>query len=553
MPLRYHVPVPVTLAQLPTRPRMPTDADEHRSKHQWVRLSILRDEHDDTLSEFMEQSVDGERLQTWGIPDISANPLADSSRQLTTPGLYGRRPKVLHSKPSNAGLIGPGGWLDRAGYWTRMQSTQYLTVGMGDWLLHMGVMRGELVVRSISPHDIWLRCPNEAPDRPVELWELMLREHVATGEWIYTYDAYDLGDPSTGRPASYRIVRANADGDGKYEDLSNVFLERPDGSHGPVEGPAYPWRRSSDDQPRFPFTRYRSIDSGECWNAHEKRGAHRGTLNAGVFATYAGHCARDATGSMVMIAGLEPVSVDVHSEPSSSLRTTATRNIRSVRNTPGMLLYHELQDGVQPFIKEIGPGVNLEMVAKFAAGYEMRQQVRAGLSASDAAKKSANPTSGSALHISNKQKREFSDKVEPLFRASDLDAIELAAIVLRAAGLDTFDEDGYSVVYAEIPRSPQEEKERRDGLQWQVDQGLMSEAQRYQELNPGATLEDAVTALAEVEVMNARVRELTERRLAEEGLTPPAPPPAPPDPPAPPSADAPNTPPEADASEDNPE
>ena len=105
--------------------------------------------------------------------------------------------------------------------------------------------------------------------------------------------------------------------------------------------------------------------------------------------------------------------------------------------------------------------------------------------------------------VSNEGKREFAAQVESVFRASDLAGVEAAAIVARVGGLGSFPEQGYSIEYQKIPRSPVEEKERREDLTWQQDQGMMSKIDVYRELNPGTTREDAIEALRKVQTDNA--------------------------------------------------
>ena len=77
------------------------------------------------IADWLAEHIDGDRLEVWGPPDTSVNPLADLGRQLTTPGLYGVRPKVLHSDAMAQALVGPDGFLDEAGLWTKLQQVQY--------------------------------------------------------------------------------------------------------------------------------------------------------------------------------------------------------------------------------------------------------------------------------------------------------------------------------------------------------------------------------------------------------------------------------------------
>jgi hypothetical protein len=167
--------------------------------------------------------------------------------------------------------------------------------------------------------------------------------------------------------------------------------------------------------------------------------------------------------------------------------------------TPGAITYHQVRDGQTPGVVEVGPGVNLPDVAAFAGSYEAGQAVRWGLPASELTRQAANPTSAAALSISNEGKRDVSAQVEPMFRRCDLRALEVAAVVCRLHELGAFPESGYTIAYQQIPRTPDEEQNRRDRLQWELDNGLISKLDVYVQLNPGTIRDDAVRALRQVE------------------------------------------------------
>lgn len=498
---------------------MPTTADQARAIHQVARVGIMRDDFEDLALEWMKNFVDAEVLSVWGIPDTSANPLATSSVQLTTPGLYSTRPRWRHPNAErNDGLIGPEGQLDKSGYNTGMKDIQYMTVGVGNWFARMGVSsKGRLTVRSVAPQNVYVHCPDDDPTHPDELWELRLRWWKEQQKWVYAWDVFSIVE---GKEPSYHVLSADIGDDGKPVDLSHVFIVHPgsDKKTGAMVGATYPWVRQ-DKSPRLPYIIYRSANGHEFWNTFEKRGLHRGTLTSVNNATYTGHAARSATGTMALIAGLTPTSVDIL-DHQGNIATSVTRAIRTIKQTPGCLLYHDLQEGVTPFVKELGAGVNLDSLSGYAERFDRRLALRSGLGASDAEKQNANPTSGAALTITNAQKREFSDQVRPLFRESDLDAVELAAIVLRAAGVANYDETGYTITYHEIPLSPTEEQAKRDALQAEVDEGVISEAERFQRLNPGTSEEDAESALVDAAVSNARVKKRIEEALRAAGLVP---------------------------------
>ncbi|MEO0604871.1 MAG: hypothetical protein AAF211_25790 [Myxococcota bacterium] len=521
------------------RPKMPTSIDEARAIHQFTRLQILMEDWDDVIEEWLEEHIGAERATIWGIPDTSANSLADLCRQLATPGLYSHRPKVTHPR-RRRGLIDEGGYLDQAGHWTKMVFVQYLTLGLGDMFVHLSVTnRGRFVERIVWPHNVHLVGDPEDHGTPVELWELHRRHLVPEDVWIYTWSVYDLGRVGPNgveeRPPSYRVYKAkpgapstdpsSAELGGKGEDLSARFIQRADGSFGALEGEAYPWR-TQDGAPVFPYGRYQDSDTGQLWNTFGKRGVHRGALNNALYWTYTGRVARDATGSYAIVAGLTPTGTDVNL---TSRRNEGSRDpvygsppTLSKIIEPGTVDYHELRDGETPFVHEFTASDNLPAILEFSERYEMRQAVRFGLNPSDLSRMAANPSSAAALMVSNEGKREFSRQVAPVFRRADLETIRNAAIVIRAGGLGEYPELGYSIRYHEIPRSPQEVADQRTDLEWKQAQGVMSRVDVYRELNPGTSVDDAVQALIDVAVQEQELEQAI--RTATGAPEPPEPP-----------------------------
>lgn len=496
---------------------MPTADDQGRSEHQAARFSVLEEDFDDLLADWLAEHIDGDRLQVWGPADTSVNPLADMSRQLTTPGLYGVPPKALHPDPVAQALVGPEGFLDEAGLWTKLQQVQYFAVGLGDYFVRFDVLTEQrrLAVRLVPPHNVFMRADDAEPDRPVEIWELRLRWFPDRHAWIWTWDQFRLSDPELDGAPSYRVVGA-ATGEAQLdgEDLSAMFLGSPENPTGDFSGDRYPFR--DDGEALLPWSIYRSVDTGQLWNWRHKRGAYRGTLNAALNWTFAQHAARDASGSTVFAVGVEP--------PAAGTRAAVNRNggrsamsgtgtIATVQLTPGSVFYHNRQDGDgQAFFHESGPGANLDSVSGYATLYEQKQAVRWGLNPSDVIRGNASPMSGAALFVSTRGRREFSAQVQPLFRRADLESIRIAAALLNTAGIGAFPTAGYTLAYHEIPESPGEEKAKRDALQWDLDHGAITPIGLVQARRPGISEADARTLLVESEVQK---RELVAEVAAE--------------------------------------
>jgi len=515
---------------VPPRPRFPTQIDQDRTEHTEARWQVLNESWDDLLEDWLEQHVDEERLDVWGPPDTSANPLGDICRQLTTPGLYGVRPRVSHMDQVAAGLVGEGGFLDDAGAWTKLQRVQYFACGLGDYLLRVDAdaVGRRLSLRLVSPHNTYATANPDHPDEPTELWELRLRWWAQLETWVWVWDQYRLEDPDRGGEPSYRATLGTATSAvGHGEDVSAVFLGTAENPEGIWVGDRYPWI-DPQQGPQIPYAWYRSEDSGELWNVQSKRGAFRGTLNAALNWTYAQHAARDASGSMVLAVGVAKPATSVRRD---DVRTKA-RPAQTLTLTPGAIVYHQPDaQGGQVLFQEVGPGSNLEAVAGYASLYEQKQAVRWGLNPADLQRLSNAPMSGAALFVTSKGRREFARQLTPLFRRADLRMIRLAALALSRARIASFPLDGYSIQYHQIPESPQEQAAAREELDWDLEHGVISPVEVVQQRRPGTSREDAVAQIVRSEVERRQVEALVAAELERLGLEG-----APPPPPAPPAA-----------------
>lgn len=534
--------MPLTIAlEAADRPMMPTAVDEQRAIHQFTRLQILMEDWDEVLEEWREEHIGAERSQVWGLVDTSSNTLAEMARQLSTPGLYGRRPRWFNQDGEAKGLTGEGGLYDQAGVSSKMAFVNYLTIGLGDWFIRWDVNnRGEFIAELVPPHNIYLREDSDNPGTANQLWRLRRKFLRPEDLWIFVWEVYDLGRVDAlgefARPPSFRVHRASRgrrpsndavfQPGGLGEDLSRRFVINPrTREFGPLVGDQYPWISEVDGMPRFPWGHWKDADTGQLWNTFTKRGAHRGALNAALYWTYAGHCARDATGSYVIVAGLHPGNISTLLGPGGGSGVQQNRNplsgdvpVQTKLIEPGAIDYHVIRDGETPFVHEVGPGANLEDVTNFADRYDMKQAVRWGLNPSDLSRQAANPSSAAALMVSNEGKREFSAQVEPVFRRADLMAVQAAAIVARVGGLGAFPETGYSVQYHKIAASIGEKKAQREQLTWEQDQGQMSQVDVYRQLNQGTSEEDAIAGLIQIRLQDARLKAATEEALETAGL-----------------------------------
>lgn len=504
----------ISYPDVPQRPQIKDDLERARAEYQEARVQILDEDHEEVVHDWMEGIVLPEVLEHWGPPDIANNPLSAYANQLTTPGRYWSRPVALHAEaPGEAeGLIGARGLMVRSGYWTAMQRQEFLAVGMGDAFFHVSISpRKTLVFRPVENHNLVLAFDSNEPNRIIGLRERWLHWVVQEKQWRWVWRVYDISDPEH---PSYRILDATRTDEesGRPEDVSGLLLERPDGTYGPLEGADYLDAYSDEEgAPYIPYVRHRSANVPG-WNLWELRGLHRASLRLATYATYVGRSALDATAPSGI---LHDVQVGADTRPSEGVHpASAGAPVRQIGITPGMIIMGTVT-GEKPGYIALGTSEALPALFAFMKGYSADLLRSRGLGGADAQKMAANPTSGTALHISDKQRREFSEKVDPLFREADLSAIRMAALMCNRWLGASFPTSGYAIVYKRPPPSPQEDAADRDRQAWELEHRFRSHVDVIVERNPGITREDALALAARVRAEEAEIQRLTEKYLGE--------------------------------------
>lgn len=490
---------------------MPSQDDAERTELLIARESLLDDDAATVARAFLITNVGQEKAAIIGAMDTSVIPLASICRQLTTPGLYGRQPRITHRDPASASLteqIALAGWL------TKMPRVQYLAVGLGEYLIRLDIPTelGHLTIRTVSPCDVWVECDPDLPDVPVMMHERRVRRGP-DGKWAWYWDCYDIGVKDHAgvwsRLPSYRVERATSQG---MEDWSAYFLHSAPGGFVGVDGDnAYPFA-SATIAPFLPWSVYRCVDTGKMWNHNEKRGLTLGSLNAMKYATYAGHAALGATGRTVIGIGVD-FGASVQEAPPDQQREIRPRTLQLM---PGTMMSVGVQPGAtNPQLVEVGPGADLGVLQSYAHGYELEQAVRAGINPSDATRTGANPTSGSALAISDKGRREYADQVRPHFQRVDAEVIRKVAWLMAITGLGTPPTDGYTIEYHTIPDSPDEQRTRREMRDIAIERGELSPIDAYVVDHPGLTREQAEDELIAVSLDKKRLaKRITDASIA---------------------------------------
>ena len=459
-------------------------AESSRVAIQTLRWALLNQDYgDDPAGEAnIRGAIDGflgpERAALIPRVDFSNNIIETTARQLTTPGLYQRAPQVRGPAGGEAVMQA----LTDAGYWLWMQRTMYLAAGMGDALLHFGMSGGKLHIREVRPSSCLVDCSPEDPAVVLRFREVRLRDLSALGLGLkWCFDVYDLREPC------FYVETI----DNKPIRVTNIIEGAPAEGY---EGAAYPWR--VDGRPVLPYVHYAVSVSGSYWHHNERRGLTRATLRAMAFDTMAHQSAMDSSHSTAIA-----INVDLPAAPTSG--NDGSGGGQSVPGTrmailPGSLLALDGRDnGAQPQIVQLRPAADLAQLRLWAQAQEAQLLTRLGLSADDVRSAGDNPMSADALMIKQAAKQAVADRLEPLFRAADLEALALAGAMLGGPT------SGYTIAYYRPPQAAEERKADAEADAAELQLGMVSRVQLYQRRHPGASRADAITALKEIDADNA--------------------------------------------------
>jgi hypothetical protein len=271
------------------------DSEQARVRDGACRYQLLQEDADALVEDWIGQYVPPDRTSTWGPPDTSKVPIVTVARAMSTPGHYGREPRIVGDVAGLAELLRAAGWA------SKMQSVEYLAYGMNTCglLPSWSDDLGRLVLAVCPSHLLWF---DEHPDDPtVAIVQRRLQVRNVYGEDCLAWDVWDVSDPSS---PVFRIVKA--DRRGEYgDDITEEVTGR-----GPLVGDDYPYRDAAG-RPFAPVVLYRTHDDSSMWSWHRGKGAFRGSLMAVLYNSHAGKCARDAVSQGGIMVDAEPVGGNV--------------------------------------------------------------------------------------------------------------------------------------------------------------------------------------------------------------------------------------------------
>lgn len=477
------------------QPPAPGNPDEaRRVEHTRHRYAMMEGRWLPLLETRLEQQLGSVRRAAWGTGDISQCILRTTSIELAT--LYDSEPDVKHTQiASTTGLdrlIGSEGTIARSGLWAQMSRFQALTIALREMWMRVDVVDGRFVYRPVPPHMTLAEADPARPTVPTMFGELRLR-HI-DHRHVWTFEIWDIRDPEN---PSYRVVEA-LDGWQFGRDLTAQL-------HGATyDGANYPaaWRRANGT-PVIPAVLYHASNYGDrLFDPFAQIELYEGTLNLGVLYTYLAHCVRDASYPQryavgVRVAGME--SVDGGTRSARSEITTDPTTI--------LMLDPVADQTAQPMLGSWQVSTDIEKLESVIGAIAHRLATDAGLAPSELQRTSGSARSGYAISLSQEGKRVAQRRYVMQQRAADEALIGLSAILFNRWTEANFEaanypEGGYSVLYREIPLSPNELEARRKHVLEMLGAGLMSQVDALRYFG-SLSEQDAVAQLAQIKAMHA--------------------------------------------------
>ncbi len=479
---------------IPPVPHDPFDAARWRRIAQIRRILDGGWERDAT--ERLSMMIPQVRQDAWGPPDLTANPTKVFATELARS--YDQVPAISPStdlgKQVVQGVI-------RSGHYARMAVGQRDAWACGEVYVRLDLDRFDRVTTSIVHGDRITTEPDpEHPDRPIVLRHLQLRRLFNMPDPVWTWDVFDLTDPTH---PSYRIYK-----DDKGKPGEEVTFLVPEVWRGGLipEGQAYPYRYAGGE-PYIPFVAYRSVETGGMWHDLTRMELVEGTLILSVYYTFFGHILRSASWPQRYMAGVEPMGgastestglVDKQGKPIMRKRSSIPTDPATVV----MLQHLANSSGTgQALIGQWQAGGDPQVVIEAIMQYERRLASFAGIAGSDLIRTSGDPRSGFAVHVSRHAVREQMRRIEPLLRRADEELLAKAAALMSLAsgGRVQYPEDGYEITYRGVPESPEETAVKQRLVLERLNAGLTDRAESLRDLRPELTLEAAKARIAEID------------------------------------------------------
>lgn len=435
------------------RPAPKDPAEARRWDMSARRLRMLRGQWQVDLLDRMKRMIGSVRRDAWGDPDMSSNVFANVANTLAV--LYDVVPLVQHDDARAQAAMQR--LLGRAAWSATMQSVQRDTLGLRETLVRFDVDRlamsgGDPVdqlrlrVRSCAPCDV-VAVPDETEsDQPASLMEL----RDLDGKWVWERWSDD---------GTMSVL------DDQLQDITVSVL-----------GDEQPALVDLQGAPILPYVMYHAEVTSRLWSGEVWQELVEGTLTAGVYWSFFGHCLRNASWPQRYALDAEVLGAD----------ETSTGQKEVIADPAAVLQMRRTQESVQPQIGAWTTASDPHAFLQATAEYERRLAVNAGVPAADILRTSGDPRSGYALQLSTEGRRAAARRYAPSFRRSDLAALRTIARLCNAAlGTAALPESGWSITYRSLPPAESELAQRQLRILTLVDRGMMSTERAAELLDPG--------------------------------------------------------------------
>jgi len=455
------------------------------------------------LEDRLQAQLGSTRRQAWGIPDLSANPFRVIAYELSS--LYLDAPDVHHHAAETAAqrnggtssaeaLIGGDGLIAKSGLWSQMPRVQAMTIALREMWLRIDVVDGRLTYRPVSPDMIVAEADPQRPTIPLAVAEIRLRN--IDGEAVWAWDVLDIRDPAFPR---YEVRKVNEAG-GFGEDVTMKVLGVNDAKKNAADpewsGANYPYRRTSNDAPILPGVLYHASQYGDrIFDPYYGVELYEGSLSLSVYYSFLAHCLRDASFPQRYAIGVRVAGTE--------MTDGLTRGARvEVVTDPTTILMLDAATESQPTVGQFQAGADVATLEQTISAIAHRLATDAGLSQTDIQRTSGSAKSGYAISLSNEGKRQAQRRYVVQFRGTDEELVAKSAILYNRSTGSSFPEGGYSVLYREVPLSPEELDARRTHAMEMLEAGLMDRVEALR-LFGNLSEPDAIAKLALIETMKA--------------------------------------------------
>jgi len=472
-------------SKMPTPPAPSNPSEAMRWEHTRHRRALMEGTWQRLLEDRLQEQLGSTRRQAWGRPDLSANPFKVVATELST--LYDADPDVRHNRAGD--VSGFTDLVSRAALWPQMSRFQSMVIALREMWMRIDVEDGRLIYRPVPPDMTVAESDPSRPTIPTAYAEVRLR-HVR-GETVWAWDVMDIRDPAN---PSYTVRLATDDAKFGEDVTEEVLGARFDGS-------AYPYRRNPVGNetlgaPILPVVLYHaSLYGDRLFDAFNGVELYEGSLSLALYYSYLGHCLRDASFPQRYAIGVRIAGSDMVDGGTRGQRV-------EVITDPTTILMLDAAMEQQPQVGQFEAGADVEKLEATIAAIAHRLATDAGLSPSELQRTSGSAKSGYAISLSQDGKRTAQRRYVMQFKDSDERLMAVSATLYNRAMGTQFPEGGWSVLYREIPLSPEELSSRREHVLAMQEAGLMTrlEALRYF----GSLSEaDAKAALAAIDAEKA--------------------------------------------------